>query len=131
MKIDSEVIIDFTQSFRQTDYAKFKPQIGIQGATRADVREVYQDRCPADEEETTQCGKLDHNGLVDDTEFDRRQMDRFLNSESRGIFLESRGDSQILTEDQLILLPYRVQGFSLRSRRWRTSLVAIGEVPFC
>lgn len=130
MKIDSEVIIDFTQSFRQTDYAKFKPQIGIQGATRADVREVYQDRCPPDEE-LTQCGKLDHNGLVDDTEFDRLQMDRFLNVESHGIFLESRGDSQILTEDQLILLPYRVQGFSLRSRKWRMSLVAISEAPFC
>ena len=130
VKIDSEVIIDFTQSFRQTDYAKFKPQIGIQGATRADVREVYQDRCPPDSEDITQCGKLDHNGLVDDTEFDKRQMDRFLNVESRGIFLESRGDSQILSEDQLILLPYRVQGFSLRSRKWGISLVAINEVPF-
>ena len=92
---------------------------------------MYQDRCPADEEETTQCGKLDHNGLVDDTEFDRREMDRFLNVESRGIFLESRGDSQILTEDQLILLPYRVQGFSLRSRKWRMSLVTIREISFC
>ena len=128
MKIDSEVIIDFTQSFRQPDYAKFKPQIGIQGATRADVREVYQDRCLADEEETTQCGKLDHNSLVDDTEFDRRQMDRFLNAESREIFLEPRDDSQILTEDQLILLPYRVQGFSLRSRKWRMSLIAISKI---
>ena len=91
---------------------------------------MYQDRCPADEEET-QCEKLAHNGLVDDTEFDRRQMDRFLNVESRGIFLESRGDSQILTEDQLILLPYRVQGFSLRSRKWRMSLVPFHEVPVC
>ena len=130
MKIDSEVIIDFTQSFRQTDYANFKPQIGIQGATRADVREVYQDRCPVDEEETTQCGKLDHNSLIDDTELDRREMDRFLNVESRGIFLESSGDSQILTEDQLILLPYRVQGFSLRSRKWRMSR-RHQPIPFC
>ena len=128
MKVDSEVIIDFTQSFRQTDYAKFKPQIGIQGATRADVRELYQDRCSP--EGKYQCTKLSHNRLVDDTEFDRRQMDRFLNVESRGIFLESRGDSQVLTADQLILLPYRVQGFSLRSRKWRMSLVAINEVPF-
>ena len=103
MKIDSEVIIDFTQSFRQTDYAKFKPQIGIQGATRTDVREVYEDRCQADFEERARCRRLDHNRLVDDTEFDRRQMDRFLNAESRGIFLEPRDDSQILTEDQLII----------------------------
>lgn len=117
------MIIDFTQAFRQSDYAKYKPQIGLQGATRADEREVYEDRCPADEGD--QCLKLDHNNLVVDTEFDKMQMDRFLNVESRGMFLESRGVAQALTEDQLILLPYRVHGFSLRSRHWGMSLVAI------
>lgn len=115
-EIESEVIIDFTQAFRQSDYAKYKPQIGLQGATRADEREVYEDRCPANEGD--QCLKLDHNNLVVDTEFDKMQMDRFLNVESRGMFLESRGVAQALTEDQLILLPYRVHGFSLRSRHW-------------
>ena len=129
-KVESEVIIDFTQSFRQTHYAKFKPQLGIQGATRADVRELYEQRRSREtdeEEEEDQREDLGHSGLVDDTEFDRRQMDRFLNVESRGKFLESRADSQTLTEDQLILLPYRVQGFSLRSRKWRMSLVAMNE----
>lgn len=90
--------------------------------TRADEREVYEDRCPAD---TDQCLKMDHNNLVVDTEFDKTQMDRFLNVESHRMFLESRRVSQTLTEDQLILLPYRVHGFSLRSRNWGVSIVAI------
>ena len=69
----------------------------------------------------------DHNSLIDDTEFDKLQMDRFLNVDSRGMFLESRGISRVPTEDQLILLPYRVHGFSLRSRQWGMSTVAINE----
>ena len=52
-------------------------------------------------------------------------MDRFLNAESRGIFLESHGISERLTEDQLILLPFRVHGFSLRSRKWSMSTSAV------
>lgn len=123
-KIESEVIIDLTLSFRQPDYAKHKPQIGLQGATRADEREVYEDRCPA---ELDPCLRMDHNSLVNDTEFDKLQMDRFLNVESNGRFLDSRSVSQILSEDQLILLPYRVHGFSLRSRKWGMSIVAITE----
>lgn len=123
-KIESEVIIDFTQSFRQPDYAKHKPQIGLRGGSWADEREVYEDRCPA---EIKPCLRMDHNSLVDDTEFDKLQMERFLNVEAHGMFFESRGGSQILTEDQLILLPYRVQGFSLRSRKWRMSVLAINE----
>lgn len=70
---------------------------------------------------------MDHNSIVDDTEFDKLQMDRFLNIESHGIFLESRGVSQLLTEDQLILLPYCVHGFSLRSRKWGMSIVTSNE----
>ena len=70
---------------------------------------------------------MEHNHLVNDTNFDKLQMDRFLNVESRGMFLESRGGSQILTEDQLILLPYRVHGFSLRSRKWGMSTAAINQ----
>ena len=125
MKIESEVIVDFTQSFRQPDYSKHKPQLGPQGATRADEREVYEDRCSADMKD--QCLRMEHNHLVDDTNYDKLQMDRFLNVESRGMFLESRGGSQILTEDQLILLPSRVHGFSLRSRKWGMSTAAINE----
>ena len=75
------------------------------------------------------CLHLDHNALIDDTDFDKLQMDKFLNLESHGMFLESRGVSQILTEDQLILLPYRVHGFSLRSRKWGMSTVAVNEEP--
>lgn len=86
---------------------------------------MYEDNCPANEK---QCLHISDNSLVDDREFDKLQMDRFLNVDSRGMFLESRGSSQTLTKDQLILLPYRVHGFSLRSRKWGMSIVAINEV---
>ena len=124
VKIESEVIVDFTQAFRHPDYTIHKPQIGLQGPTRADARELYEDWCPAN---SVQCMQQHHNSLVDDTEFDKLQMDRFLNIESRGMFLESRGMSPVLTEDQLILLPYRVHGFSLRSRHWGMPIVVINE----
>ena len=116
--------MDFTQAFRQPGYAKHRPQIGLQGPTRADARELYEDHCAAN---GYQCLEQTHNSLVDDTEFDKLQMDRFLNVESRGKFLESREISPVLTEDQLILLPYRVHGFSLRSRQWGMSIVTINE----
>ena len=116
--------MDFTQAFRQPGYVKHRPQIGLQGPTRADARELYEDLCPANGH---QCMEEDHNSLIDDTEFDKLQMDRFLNVESRGMFLESRGISPVLTEDQLILLPYRVHGFSLRNRQWGMSTFAINE----
>ena len=114
-KIESEVIIDFTQSFRQQDYAKEKPQIGLQGAAMADERETYEDLCPSADK---LCMDLSHNGLVDDAVFDKLRMDRFLNYESQGMFTESRGSTQTLSSDQLLLLPCRVHGFSLRSRKW-------------
>lgn len=62
--------------------------------------------------------RWDHNAVFDDTIFDKLQMDRFLNVESHGMFVESRDGSQTLSKDQLILLPYLVHGFSLRSRNW-------------
>ena len=108
------MIIDFTQAFRQPHYAKYKPQIGLQVMTMADRRETYEDQC----DDNDLCMRWSHNSLVDDTTFDKLQMDRFLNVESHGMFLESRDGSQTLSEDQLVLLPYRVHGFSLRSRNW-------------
>lgn len=81
---------------------------------RADLRETYEDQC----EEDVPCMRWDHNALYDDTFLDKSEMDRFLNVESHGIFGESREGSQTLSKDQLILLPYRVHGFSLRSRNW-------------
>ena len=123
-QIESEVIIDFAQAFRHPDYAKYKPQIGLEGATKADERELYEDWCAVD---SNQCLKRSHNRLFDDTRYDKLQMDRFLDVESHGMFLESRDVSHVLTDDQLILLPYRVHGFSLRSRRWGMFTVAIIE----
>ncbi|KAL8643054.1 MAG: hypothetical protein Q9226_008435, partial [Calogaya cf. arnoldii] len=51
-------------------------------------------------------------------ELDNFLSDTIINAETNGLLHESPYDSQALSEDQLILLPYRVQGYSLRSRNW-------------
>lgn len=81
------------------------------------MREVYEDH---DQTIKVSLSETDRNSLIDDTELDRLQMDRFLNVESREML-------QVLTNDQLILLPCHAQGFSLRSRKWGRSIVFINE----
>lgn len=79
----------------------------------SDCRETYEDRCLEDG-----CLQLFHNRIINDTIFDDFRTDNFVNTEAEGLLLESSYIDQPLSEDQLILLPYGVHGFSLRSRRW-------------
>lgn len=90
-----------------------KPQIGLQGPTLADVRECYEDSCGV-----SGCIDFSHNDILNDTKFDRIQMDKFVNVESHGILRETQSSAGIISNEQLILLPYQVHGFSLRSRNW-------------
>lgn len=64
------------QSFRQSEYTMHKPQIGLPGVTKAKIREVYED---FNQTRKFLRSERDVNSLIDDTEFDRLQMDRFLN----------------------------------------------------
>ncbi|KAI4262402.1 MAG: hypothetical protein L6R42_002424, partial [Xanthoria sp. 1 TBL-2021] len=107
-EIDSEVIVDFTSAFRQL-HAR-KPLLGIRDFVHPDCRELYEDACTGNE-----CFRLSHNPICDDTQLDNFLSDAIINAETNGLLHESPYDSQALSEDQLILLPYRVQGYSLRS----------------
>lgn len=113
MQIESEVIIDFEQAFRQRGYHKYAPQLGIQGNSFADVRELYDDVCS-----TSKCLQEDHNCILDDTQFDIFRKDKFVNAASSGLLQKTHQSTQNLSEDQLILLPYCIHGFSLRNRKW-------------
>ncbi|KAL8758367.1 MAG: hypothetical protein Q9199_001542 [Rusavskia elegans] len=106
-----EVIVDFTSAFRQLN--KWRPLLGIREFEHPDIRELYEDACTGNE-----CFRLSHNRICDDTQLDNFLSDAFINAEINGLLHESPYDSQALSEDQLILLPYRVQGYSLRSRIW-------------
>lgn len=87
--------------------------MGFQPASSADYREVYEDRC-AD----NCCYQSHHNYIVDDTILDELRRIHFINTESEGNLLKIRHCSQVLSEDQLLLLPSHVHAFSLRSRKW-------------
>lgn len=113
-KIDSEVIVDFTSAFRQLH--EWRPLLGIRDFMHPDCRELYEDECIGKE-----CFRLPHNRICDDTALDNFLSDAFINAETNGLLHEISNDSQALSEDQLILLPYRVQGYSLRSRNWGPS----------
>ncbi|KAI4261055.1 MAG: hypothetical protein L6R42_003740, partial [Xanthoria sp. 1 TBL-2021] len=110
-EIDSEVIVDFTSAFRQ--FHTWKPLLGIKDFVHPDCRELYEDGCVGKE-----CFNLAHNRISDDTALDDFLSVAFINDETNGLLHQSAYDSQALSEDQLILLPYRVQGYSLRSRNW-------------
>ncbi|KAL8980795.1 MAG: hypothetical protein Q9205_004224 [Flavoplaca limonia] len=112
-EIDSEVIVDLTMAYRQPDYLGWKPQLGIEEFKRSDYRELYENGCPSKEICTPW-----HNRICDDTVLDNYLSEVFITSETNGVLGQSSYDSQPLSEDQLILLPYRVHAFSLRSRKW-------------
>ena len=112
-QIESEVMIDFEQAFREPEYHHHRPQLGIRGNSSADGRELYDDICSA-----KRCMLEDHNCILDDTKFDILRRDRFVNAASSEFLHKTHQSTENLSEVQLILLPYCVHGFSLRNRKW-------------
>lgn len=110
------MIVDITLAFRQPQYAKYRPQLGLMESSLSDCRETYEDCCV-----DWECLRKSHNRILDDTKFDDFRTDNFVNAQAEGLLLESSYSDQTLSEDQLILLPHGVHGFSLRSRRWGLS----------
>ena len=90
--------------------------MGFRGASCSDIRELYEDRCL-----DQKCYRVDHNWIVDDELFDEVRKDHFINVESGGMLEASLDSTQALSEDQLMLLPYRVHGYALRTRFWGQS----------
>ena len=103
-------------AYRQPGYSIWKPQLGIEEFKRSDYRELY---------ENGGSPKVDSipwfNRICDDTILDNYLSEVFITSETNGVLGQSSYDSQPLSEDQLILLPYQVHAFSLRSRKWGAS----------
>ena len=105
--------MDFALAFRQPEYAHRKPQIGLQGPTEADPRELFESLCGLHD-----CTQAECNQLNDDTELDKALMNDFINDESVSFLKEVYAGASVLDEEQLILLPYCVHAFSLRNRNW-------------
>lgn len=113
MQVDSEVIIDHAMAIEHCRGSGCNWSIRFGGGviakpTRANKREVF---------ETVDCS-IPHcktcTDVFDDAVIDLHLRDRFIRS-SRNL-KTLRGKS--LTDNQLILLPYRVCGYSLNARKW-------------
>ena len=99
--------------------------MGIIGASYSDIRQLYEDRCVDYE-----CFQVKHNWIMDDEIFDEVRKDDYINVESSGMFEGTLDSTQTLSEDQLILLPYRVHGYTLRTRFWGQSQAHL-YVEYC
>lgn len=117
-EIDSQVIIDFSATFRR--YPKWSIKLGLGGATPQDPRQMKD------------CGDQRHHFKDDDGICVMCENDQFWpedqieNLRSSDYLASVRDDLQTTRsardlkkrEDQLVLLPATIFGFALRSRKW-------------
>ncbi|KAI1479345.1 P-loop containing nucleoside triphosphate hydrolase protein [Daldinia eschscholtzii] len=111
-QVESEVIIDFKLSF--IEKPENKPEIGVENLVADDPRELedLHQYCRL-------CGDVGCCGndiIYDDYEVDEKGRNEF-KTQKRSIF-DSTSQVDQLREDQLVLLPPKVFGFVLHTRRW-------------
>lgn len=112
--MDSEIIVDFQLAFlRMKDD---KPNIGIDGLVGDDYRELV--------ESWKSCTVCDRSGccgndiIFSDYEIDNKERGTF--RESKKHLFEFIDDEENLTPEHRVLLPSKVHGFVLRTRKWAT-----------
>ncbi|KAK6948964.1 hypothetical protein Daesc_009036 [Daldinia eschscholtzii] len=113
-QVESEVIIDFKLSF--IEKPENKPEIGVENLVADDPRELedLHQYCRL-------CGDVGCCGndiIYDDYEVDEKGRNEF-KTQKRSIF-DSTSQVDQLRDDQLVLLPPKVFGFVLHTRRWAT-----------
>ncbi|KAI0885474.1 P-loop containing nucleoside triphosphate hydrolase protein [Annulohypoxylon maeteangense] len=113
-QVESEVIIDFQLAF--IEQPENKPKIGVDNLIDDDPRELLDNwlHCKV-------CGNAGCCGndiIYNDFEIDQNDREHF--KKQRNPALEMVGYDTALTTDQMVLLPPKVFGFVLRTRRWAT-----------
>ena len=106
-------MIDFEMAFRQSGEIDWKPELGIFGPSVANPMELFEANCSDSE-----CRIMACNDICDDTKLDRKLMNDFLFTEALDLFKEGPLENYTFSRNQLLLLPSRVYGFVLRSRKW-------------
>ncbi|KAJ5703972.1 hypothetical protein N7493_011110 [Penicillium malachiteum] len=124
-QVESQVIIDFQLAF--LEMSDNKPQIGLESLVDHDSRETILahfrcDRCTSE-------GCCGNDYIVPDVSIDEKEEQQF---KSRpGGLIDSTGNAEDLSEDQKALLPFKVYGFVLRSRKWATfDIESISDVQY-
>ncbi|KAL8759679.1 MAG: hypothetical protein Q9184_003542 [Pyrenodesmia sp. 2 TL-2023] len=108
LSIDSQVIIDFALAYRK--HPKNAPKFGLRSWIEDDAR-IVTEACGIPG--CTDCFK--DRFMFDDHRVDRQRTVEFIRANGSLLRITS---SEELTESMMLLLPNRVYGFVLRSRRW-------------
>ncbi|KAL8687148.1 MAG: hypothetical protein Q9224_005239, partial [Gallowayella concinna] len=108
-QIDSQVIIDFALAYRK--HPKNAPHFGLRSWIEDDAR-IVTEACGIPG--CTDCFK--DRFMFDDHRVDRQRTVEFIRANQ--LLLRTVSSSEELTESMMLLLPNRVYGFVLRSRRW-------------
>jgi hypothetical protein len=124
-QVESQVIIDFQLAF--LEMSDNKPQIGLDSLVDHDHRETdlgYYRCIPCSIE-----GCCGNDYIVRDSSIDEKEEQQFKGL--NGSLIDSTGDAEDLTRDQKALLPFKVYGFVLRSRKWATfDIESISDVQY-
>ncbi|KAH0565033.1 hypothetical protein GP486_001572 [Trichoglossum hirsutum] len=123
-QVDSQVIIDFQVAFIAK--GENKPEIGISNLVDHDVRETTEDEAKLGSCNEGCCG---NDFLYRDYQIDKIEGEIFMSKRKQDFDpVENAGD---LNEEQKVLLPPRVYGFVLRSRRWAAfDIDLVAEVQY-
>ncbi|KAL8786278.1 MAG: hypothetical protein Q9213_002873 [Squamulea squamosa] len=108
-QIDSQVIIDFALAYQK--HPKHTPKFGLRSWIEDDAR-IVTEACGIPG--CTDCFK--DRIMFDDHRVDRQRTVEFIRA--NGSLLRTISSCEELTENMMLLLPNRVYGFVLRSRRW-------------
>ena len=109
IQIDSQVIVDISLAYRK--YPEIAPKFGLKSWIEDDAR-IVTEACGVPG--CTDCFK--GRFIFDDHKIDRQRTVEFMNA-NKGL-LRTFNDISELTDELMLLLPNRIYGFILRSRRW-------------
>lgn len=121
--MDSEIIIDFDLAYLRMKDSK--PNLGIEGLVGDDMREVNEDwkSCKA----CDRSGCCGNDMIYADYEVDDKDRSDFRESHKRLFdFIDDEGQ---LTPEHMVLLPPKVHGFVLRTRKWATFTIDLISHP--
>lgn len=123
-EVDSEVIIDFhmaaiVPSDQRPDNAQWMPVLGMTPPTEPDEREITEQHANCFRSDCEICNNPRGSTIFNHHDFARQQSKEYVSSEE--IVNRPFGEGE-LREHQFMLLPFRVFGFVLRSRKWGKNL---------
>ena len=119
-EVDSQVIIDchmaaIVPAWQRPDDAEWMPFLGMTQPTEPDEREIIEPHANCFRNDCSICNNPRGSTIFNHQKFARQQSKEYVTSED--IVNRPFGESE-LREHQYMLMPFRVFGFVLRSRKW-------------